>query len=271
MGEINRIIAAGGGQTVAITGQTIYLKEATAPVRLVLDEREQYRMQPGDKIRVAVPFTGFRVEDIDGAGVDATFVVTGGDYSQSRIAEEVTVKASVPLDVNIAAQSLGDRPYLRAGQTFFRHADSNLGTILVNPPGSGVMIVDPRISADDSGEFVMQPVVLFLKASTPAGNEFGVNKNFLSLDLAADQGQCYLIRAESIDYLSFEYVDNQISLMKKCSRSNGGACFEASFNGAHGGLLIGPGNGIAIKTLNRQSADPISRLNIDFEWIEQKQ
>lgn len=280
MGDVHRKLTPGGGQSIAMDGTLIYVKNASAPFEITFGGSERFLVQRGDKLRTGTPFTGFRIDDVGGQGVDLTLVVSDGDFSQSVIAQavQVTNDGGQPLPVNIAGQSLPDRPYLRAKQTFSIGVQSSKGTtktwVLVNPPNNTRKVVDPIIYTSMNRDFAFRVIT----ACMTSENGFEHFKQPTNKNIAQkNDSNIYVMRLNELVYGSGDvrHPASDISdsicdiLLVHTQKSVNGA---AKLDSLHGGYSMPPGTIIAVQSEALEGDTAMSgseRTFASFDWIEQ--
>lgn len=96
MGDITRTLAANSGQDVAAAGNYIFLKTASAGVRVVLKEQSVH-MAAGDRWDVPDGFKSFRIENETGSAISCEFVVDRGGYFRSTVSGAVAISQGATL------------------------------------------------------------------------------------------------------------------------------------------------------------------------------
>lgn len=99
MGDITRTIPANSGQDVAAAGNYIFMKSASADVRVVLDQQSVH-MQAGDRWDVPEGFKGFRIENETGGSITCELIVDRGGYFRSEVTGNMTITKGANITVN---------------------------------------------------------------------------------------------------------------------------------------------------------------------------
>ncbi len=178
---------------------------------------------------------------------------------------------NAPLPVNIAGQSLPDRPYLRNNQTFAGRFDTSgnanitpsttnaFGLSLVNPAGSGVNMIDPRILCQRSTNIAMQASVFTVV------NAAGIDLS--TAEVASNKNTGVAIKGAIQALMSNTNVGNDTAVGSSFValwHMDSDPEFNIPYKGAHGGLLVTPGTAVRMDIFS--CADDVTW---SCEWIEQ--